>query len=220
MKKIMAVFLVVFSFAILCRVAISNVLGSFFSTASDSEVTYDYNLNYDDDDDFFDDYDLNYEYYSNLYSNNDTIATINNDYIHDTEDLLYSSNTLSGYIFFSGVKTIWEIDSEKDQDVSLSYNLSMDGDFKIILVDSNNEVTEIEDNYNIDTATLHLTEGTNFLKIVGLEATGDISLKFHNNNTFTVKEFVDGTGSDTSTNDSLSTGNVDDLDVVEDLNDI
>ncbi|OAB45221.1 hypothetical protein [Paenibacillus glacialis] len=84
------------------------------------------------------------------------------------------------YAGFSGVYTIWKINSDGDVGTNMKVNVATKkGDFKIIHVTPDNIVNsivlEIDDKQQFE--SLHLSKGDHFIKVVGKNTSGSVDLE-------------------------------------------
>ena len=94
-------------------------------------------------------------------------------------------STISGILELSGMKKIWEYNSDSDEEVELTYNLSThNGEIKLVLIEANSNLTTILENNNlresneIKTITFPVKKGQNRIKLVGRDAKFDYSFEF------------------------------------------
>ena len=80
-----------------------------------------------------------------------------------------------GFKTFNGMETIWTIDTEEEGTLTIEYNTVINqGKFKLVLIDSNNNVQTIVEQDGSGTASIELKKGKSRLKIVGVDAQGEI----------------------------------------------
>lgn len=84
---------------------------------------------------------------------------------------------------FTGIETIWTINSKGENTIELMTSINMDNDnYKLILVNSKDEIlTLAEGNYDgkID---IPLSDGKNYIKVVSKGSKGEVSLELEETN--------------------------------------
>ena len=93
----------------------------------------------------------------------------NGDFINNNYAISFSG--------FSGKQTIWKLIAQEDTDLLIDCNIEINrGQFKICLISDAKEVTTLAEGSTTKRKTIHLTEGTNYLALVGIDANGEIDL--------------------------------------------
>ena len=76
---------------------------------------------------------------------------------------------------FNGMETIWTINTEEEGTLTIEYNTVIkQGKFKLVLIDPNNDVQTIIEQPGSGTASIEMKKGKSRIKIVGLDAQGEI----------------------------------------------
>ena len=82
-----------------------------------------------------------------------------------------------GFKTFNGMETLWTINTEERGTLTIDYDTVIEqGKFKLVLINPNNEVQTILENEQSGTATIEMIKGKSRLKIVGLDARGEIEI--------------------------------------------
>ena len=108
-----------------------------------------------------------------VYSNTNKISSNTNSFNLNNENQSIENHSYVGKLEFEGMDTIWTYNAEKNEEVEISYLLSVTkGKAKLILINSNEELeTIIENKDNVqptdmNSMILSLTEGENRIKLV------------------------------------------------------
>lgn len=81
------------------------------------------------------------------------------------------------YSRFSGVQTIWAIETDGNSDINITYDsLVSSGKFKVVLVTPDKEVINIVEQSGKDTHNYVTIKGRYSIKFVGLNANGNIQI--------------------------------------------
>lgn len=79
---------------------------------------------------------------------------------------------------FSGMDTIWCINSKKEVDVVFKYNsVIKEGNFKIVLINTDDSISEIIDSSEEGEITHLINPGKTRIKIVGNKVSGSLKLR-------------------------------------------
>lgn len=127
-------------------------------------------------------------YQKSIYNDAAKISANGNSYTFISRD---GNNVRNNYAIsfsgFSGKQTIWKLSAQEDADLLIDCNIKIDrGQFKICLISDAKEVTTLAEGSTTRKITIHLTEGTNYLALVGIGANGDIDLLLTENNQISV----------------------------------
>ncbi len=92
---------------------------------------------------------------------------------------------------FSGNDYLWYVDASEDTQVECTGSINVNkGDFKIIAVSEDKELTtvweNIESDNNENNIIIDVPEGRNVIKIVGRKSSGDINLRIVSGDSYTV----------------------------------
>ncbi|AKG34429.1 hypothetical protein [Paenibacillus durus] len=78
---------------------------------------------------------------------------------------------------FSGMETIWTLDVEKKADLRIDYFLTVNkGEFKVMLVTSDDRAVTIVEGSGNGTTTVMLDKGRNRIKFVGARTAGKVEI--------------------------------------------
>lgn len=121
----------------------------------------------------------------NIYNSNNKIVQQGDSYTYKnktgTQNSSYEINLK--YSGFSGDDTIWILNAHKDCEITLNYNSTVNnGDFKIVLINSQKEIENILEGTAQGNQTIKLTKGECRFKIVGRNAEGEIKLSIIDEN--------------------------------------
>lgn len=91
----------------------------------------------------------------------------------------FTSNKVSASIKFSGIDTLWELDCQKNDTITLNYQSTMDnGDFKVLLITSEEKIEQILENTEKGVFEYKIPAGKNYIRIVGSQSEGRFSLDY------------------------------------------
>ncbi|WP_042274489.1 hypothetical protein [Faecalimicrobium dakarense] len=119
-----------------------------------------------------------------VYSSTNKISSNTNSFNLNDESQTMDNQSYVGKLEFEGMDTIWTYNAENNEDVELSYLLSVaKGKAKLVLINSNGDIEIIIENKDnaqptdMNSAKLSLTEGENRIKLVAQD-NAQIELKF------------------------------------------
>ncbi|MDI9216471.1 MULTISPECIES: hypothetical protein [Clostridium] len=112
-----------------------------------------------------------------IYNDNSKIVLINDNYSYlDKKGINENSNT-DIYFKFTGMDTIWQVISNHDAEIHIKYNSNIEsGKFKVVLIDSDNNITNILEQSQLGDSTYSVKKGINRIKIVGSRTTGNLKM--------------------------------------------
>lgn len=120
-----------------------------------------------------------------IYSSTNKISSSTNSFNLNDESQTIDNQSYIGKLEFEGMDTVWTYNAENNEDVELSYLLSVPkGKAKLVLINSNGDIETLIENKDNDEPTdmnsviLSLTEGENRVKLVAQD-NAQIELKFN-----------------------------------------
>ncbi len=111
----------------------------------------------------------------NTYDNNEKIAKtrVESEYYKSSGYL--KGNVVDIDIYFTGIETLWEINSQKEESINLDTKMEMkDSKFKLVVVNSNKKVTNLAEGNFKGKIEVPLTKGKNEIKMVGKNSNGKL----------------------------------------------
>lgn len=118
----------------------------------------------------------------NIYDDNDRIAQQGDSFAYATRTDIEDSNDKIDvkYSEFYGTDTIWDLDSKEDGEITIKYDSAVNsGDFKVVLINSKNEIDNILIKNQQGEKTIKLSQGKYIFKIVGRNAKGEIKVSIN-----------------------------------------
>lgn len=120
-----------------------------------------------------------------VYSNTNKISSNTNSFNLNNENQSIDNQSYVGKLEFEGMDTIWTYNAEKNEEVEISYLLSVTkGKAKLVLINSNEELETIIENKDntqptdMNSKKLSLTKGENRIKLVAQD-NAQIELKIN-----------------------------------------
>ncbi|WP_130805339.1 hypothetical protein [Senegalia massiliensis] len=126
-----------------------------------------------------------------VYNDNHEIASGEDSalFIKSVENNMGNNKSLR-FSSFSGVKTLWKIESQGNGKVILDYDIEVtEGDFKIVLVTPDKEIVEIYEKDIVDNKELKLESGKSQIKMVGNKAKAKIKININYEGDAKTKKF-------------------------------
>lgn len=124
------------------------------------------------------------DYQKSIYNDNTKIVSQ-----ADSYTFLTNSSDIDGYTLtesfnkFTGMVTVYELKTDEDSTIKVDFKADIsNGDFKIVLIDPNDNVIDILEQSSSVEKEIDIPSGKSRLKIVGYNAKGNITLTLSNDN--------------------------------------
>jgi uncharacterized protein YxeA len=129
---------------------------------------------------------------NNIYNNNEKIVKYDYSYNYtnrigegensnDKIDIKYSG--------FYGTDTIWILESKEESEITFNYDSIVNsGDFKAVLINSQNEIENILEGTDQGNKTMKLAKGKYKFKLVGRNAEGKVKISIDKNKSIEVSK--------------------------------
>lgn len=113
-----------------------------------------------------------------VYHDNEKIASIVDSYTYRNRQGKSINKKTKLSFKLTGMETLWAIKSDSYSTIEIEYLSNINsGDLKLVLISPEDEVFKIFEGSGNNRIKLPVKEWTNRIKIVGLEASGDISFE-------------------------------------------
>lgn len=121
-------------------------------------------------------------YKKNIYGDNSKIITEYDTYSYNRQVCNNTDGKLKSKFRFTGMDTIYKLDSEDGGVASIKYNVNItSGKFKIVLINPNDEITTVIEGTGEGTKDIELSSGESRIKLVGKDAKGEIEIDIDSN---------------------------------------
>lgn len=114
---------------------------------------------------------------SSIYDDNSKIVSEGDSYSYQSKVGTNVNNKTNLKFRFTGMDTIWELDSKKDATLQIDFKSQIsNGKFKMVLISPNNKIVNILEQSITGNKKLSISSGKSRIKIVGSNAYGNLQL--------------------------------------------
>lgn len=114
-----------------------------------------------------------------IYDNESKISEDSDSYNYMTRRGESRDNQTKLEFVLTGMETLWDITVNEEASIEIEYNSVIEkGKLKVVLISPSNNITNIFEQSQSGVKEIKLEPGTSRIKIVGLDAVGNIQLKF------------------------------------------
>lgn len=124
------------------------------------------------------------DYQKSIYNDNSKIVNSADSYTFLTNTNDINGNTLTeSFNKFTGMVTVYDLKTNEDSTIKVDFKTDISsGNFKIVLIDPNDNVTDILEKSASVNKEIELPSGKSRIKIVGYNAKGNINLTVSSDN--------------------------------------
>lgn len=124
------------------------------------------------------------DYQRSIYNDNSKIVKSADSYTFFTNTSDVNGNTLTeSFNKFTGMVTVYELKADENSKVTIDFKTDISsGDFKIVLIDPKDNVTDILEQSSPIKKEIEIPSGKSRIKIVGYNAKGNIDLTVSSDN--------------------------------------
>lgn len=124
------------------------------------------------------------DYQKSIYNDNSKIVNSGDSYTFLTNTNDINGNTLTeSFNKFTGMVTVYDLKTDEDSTIRVDFKSDISsGDFKIVLIDPNDNVTDILEKSDSLDQEIEISSGKSRIKIVGYNAKGNINLTVSSDN--------------------------------------
>lgn len=120
-------------------------------------------------------------YQRRLYDDDKKIVSDGDSYTYGLRSGMTDNNkTTIKFGRFTGMETIYYVEAKNNSKIKIDFNTKIkNGNFKVVFIDTNNNITKILEGTLQGSVDLDVLKGTGRIKFVGRDAAGEISLKIY-----------------------------------------